>query len=158
MYRSDDFKSYLIENGVQILEPTNEWEVIRFEVNGNTSVIYKSNKGKLSYTGDSTEICQAYRNKEKFPIRKHKNRRLMKNKNHKINLLMKRDGLNCFYCGKILGSSEMTVEHILSRSCGGNNHISNLALCCKGCNVEAGHKSVVEKVKMREAKLTVNIS
>lgn len=38
----------------------------------------------------------------------------------------------CYHCGKKL--DEMTLEHLCSRSCGGNYKASNLRIACAPCN------------------------
>lgn len=67
-----------------------------------------------------------------------------------------RDGLECFYCGDPLTLATATVEHLVPLSSGGNNGDANLALAHTDCNHEAGALSVVEKVKLREAKRGIN--
>ena len=64
--------------------------------------------------------------------------------------LINRDGELCFYCGLKMPLDDMTREHLLSVNSGGVNHIDNLALAHKLCNLKAGHLSVVEKVLLRD--------
>lgn len=67
--------------------------------------------------------------------------------------IYKRDGGFCFYCGVHLTEAEASLEHLLSTTHGGNNDKNNLAIACKPCNLEAGAKSVVKKVKFRDEQL-----
>jgi 5-methylcytosine-specific restriction endonuclease McrA len=67
-----------------------------------------------------------------------------------IRTVMDRDGCECFYCGLILDGSTATLEHFVALAHGGPNHISNYVLACKKHNLEAGHLSAAEKVKMRD--------
>jgi hypothetical protein len=48
----------------------------------------------------------------------------------------------CAYCGK--GNTPFEVDHILPRSRGGSNRISNLCLACHTCNQEKGARTAVE--------------
>lgn len=67
--------------------------------------------------------------------------------------IYKRDGGICFYCGVHLTEAEASLEHLLSKIHGGSNNKENLAIACKSCNLEAGSKSVVKKVKFRDEQL-----
>lgn len=57
----------------------------------------------------------------------------------KSNILI-RDRYVCQYCGKPLRSQEVTLDHILPRSRGGESNWENLAACCPRCNVQKGSK------------------
>lgn len=57
----------------------------------------------------------------------------------KSNILI-RDRYVCQYCGKPLKSQEITLDHILPRSRGGESNWENLAACCPRCNVKKGSK------------------
>lgn len=65
----------------------------------------------------------------------------------------KRDDGMCFYCAKTLTLDEATMEHLLAVVHGGSNKNENLVIACSGCNGDAGAKSVIAKVKLREARL-----
>ena len=64
-------------------------------------------------------------------------------------LLVKRDGLFCHWCGCDLNLDAKqsnpffaTIEHLVPRSEGGSNNLSNLGLACRPCNhSHAGAKS-----------------
>jgi 5-methylcytosine-specific restriction endonuclease McrA len=55
----------------------------------------------------------------------------------KNNILI-RDRYRCQYCGKPLKSQEVTLDHILPKSRGGETIWENLATCCTRCNVRKG--------------------
>ena len=55
----------------------------------------------------------------------------------KSNILI-RDRYLCQYCGKPLKSQEVTLDHILPKSRGGETIWENLATCCTRCNVKKG--------------------
>jgi 5-methylcytosine-specific restriction endonuclease McrA len=50
-----------------------------------------------------------------------------------------RDGYKCYYCGSY---SDLTIDHILAQSKGGQNSWRNLVTCCKKCNNEKGDMDV----------------
>jgi 5-methylcytosine-specific restriction endonuclease McrA len=45
--------------------------------------------------------------------------------------ILKRDGYACVYCGN---KKNITLDHVLPRSRGGNNDWLNLVACCSSCN------------------------
>lgn len=57
----------------------------------------------------------------------------------KNNILI-RDRYLCQYCGKPLKSHEITLDHIVPKSRGGESNWENLAACCPPCNVKKGSK------------------
>ena len=57
----------------------------------------------------------------------------------KNNILI-RDRYLCQYCGKPLKSHEITLDHIVPKSRGGESNWENLAACCPRCNVRKGSK------------------
>lgn len=66
-------------------------------------------------------------------------------------LLLRRDGIECFYCGLLETHDDgFSIEHLLSKSHGGTNAIENLVLAHRTCNTTAGNRSVAEKVRLRD--------
>src|ERR671939_1036393 len=59
------------------------------------------------------------------------------------NILL-RDRNTCQYCGTALGSSELTLDHVIPRSRGGQSTWENLVACCHGCNRRKGSQSPAE--------------
>src|SRR3990167_7697351 len=92
------FKAYLLENGCEIFEPTNEYEWCRFKVNGQTAIIYSGKFVGSGFVGDAKEVFNSYRNKEKFPFLDHKNTALLRQRGKHLMALVKRDENECFYC------------------------------------------------------------
>jgi 5-methylcytosine-specific restriction endonuclease McrA len=64
-------------------------------------------------------------------------KKLMENRPTR-SLIMKRDGYKCLYCGCI---ENLTLDHIMPQSRGGNNEWTNLATCCGSCNVKKGNRT-----------------
>ena len=57
------------------------------------------------------------------------------------NLIMKRDGYTCSYCG---AKEQLTIDHILPTSKGGQNTWENMTTCCLKCNSKKGDKLLKE--------------
>jgi 5-methylcytosine-specific restriction endonuclease McrA len=55
------------------------------------------------------------------------------------NILL-RDRNTCQYCGTVLGPSELTLDHVMPRSRGGNSSWENLVTCCHPCNRRKGNQ------------------
>jgi 5-methylcytosine-specific restriction endonuclease McrA len=54
------------------------------------------------------------------------------------NILL-RDRNTCQYCGVLLSSSELTLDHVIPRSRGGSSTWENLVACCHPCNRRKGN-------------------
>ena len=55
------------------------------------------------------------------------------------NILL-RDRNTCQYCGEVLPSSELTLDHVIPRSRGGSSTWENLVACCHPCNRQKGNQ------------------
>ena len=59
------------------------------------------------------------------------------------NILL-RDRNTCQYCGEVLPSSELTLDHVVPRSRGGASTWENLVACCHPCNRQKGNQFPTE--------------
>ena len=59
------------------------------------------------------------------------------------NILL-RDRNACQYCGEVLPSGELTLDHVIPRSRGGNSTWENLVACCHACNRRKGNRMLSE--------------
>lgn len=59
------------------------------------------------------------------------------------NILM-RDRYTCQYCGKVLPSGELTLDHVQPRSRSGETTWENLVACCHPCNNRKGNRTPEE--------------
>lgn len=145
------FKAWLTERGAEVLEPTNEFEVVRFRAGASTNVIYSRKNGLLTLSGAGVRAMDAWINGAAWSAGvKTKRGALYKAKRSAlITSLLKRDGCKCFLCLLPLGE-DITVEHLVPVASGGPDHIANKALAHSACNEQMGHLSVMEKIKMRE--------
>jgi 5-methylcytosine-specific restriction endonuclease McrA len=48
-------------------------------------------------------------------------------------------GLCCFYCGLVSDLSNFTIDHLIPKSKGGRNCLSNYVLACFSCNQDKGN-------------------
>jgi 5-methylcytosine-specific restriction endonuclease McrA len=61
--------------------------------------------------------------------------------------IFRRDGMKCLYCNS---EKNLTLDHVMPKSRGGNNTWENLATCCNKCNVTKDSKTPEEAgMKMR---------
>ena len=145
---------YLTRGGAEMLERTNPWEVARFRTCNGTHVIYQNAKGRVSYSDEHAHNAfTAWQDGRSWTAGDIKERIKRKTVEE---LLVERDGACCFYCGTFdfsASKGKPTLEHLLSISEGGNNHLSNLCLACEPCNKEAGNLPIIEKVKLREKRM-----
>ena len=131
-----------------MLVNTNEYELVRFKYDGVTSIIYRKESGSMTFTGESGAAYTAYSgNTEWKPKTK---RSQIKKSSVIIRTIRERDGKNCFFCGKEVLQEDETKEHLVARVHGGPNHISNIFLAHKLCNVKADHLSAPEKIKIHD--------
>src|SRR3982075_2423754 len=59
------------------------------------------------------------------------------------NILL-RDRNTCQYCGVVLASGELTLDHVIPRSRGGLSTWENLVACCHSCNRRKGNHLLSE--------------
>lgn len=50
-----------------------------------------------------------------------------------------RDCFTCLYCDEVFSPKELTIDHVIPRSKGGENSWKNAASCCKVCNLKKGN-------------------
>ncbi|HLO85099.1 MAG TPA: HNH endonuclease [Nostocaceae cyanobacterium] len=48
--------------------------------------------------------------------------------------VFQRDKYQCQSCGKVVGETQLTIDHIIPLARGGQNDISNLQTLCLTCN------------------------
>ena len=64
------------------------------------------------------------------------------------NLIYKRDGHRCQYCGS---TRALTIDHVIPRSKGGKDTWENMVAACSSCNIRKGSQSL-EQTGMKLAK------
>lgn len=145
------FKKFLVNCGGQLLHETNEYEVIRVQTDGGVEILYRKQSGLLTWPKELVKAYMAYKSGGKIKWRASKRKKVNRKRGPVIiQTLMKRDGCECWFCGKPLNPDTATIEHLLNVSNGGNNHINNLTLACNPCNQKARNMCITEKVVLRE--------
>lgn len=139
------FKTWLVKNGAIVQDPTNEFELVRFKTANGTSVIYTGKRG-ISYTGEGLEAWDKFEAGKPWRTVNRKRQQLRAKKAR----LATRDGKRCFAHGQKLNFDELTIEHLLSFSHGGNDHESNLALVCTSCGDALGTLPITGKIELMQ--------
>jgi hypothetical protein len=139
----EKFSAWLDANGAEVLQPTSEWEVLRFLTNKGTSIIYVNKRGKLTLKGESYTAWESFKTSKPWRAIPATTR---KRSTPHVNAIRHRDGNLCFFCQELVEQKDESVEHVVSVTHGGPNHLANFVLAHKKCNQEAGHMSAMEKV------------
>ena len=142
----DAFARYLIENDCEILDPTSQYELIRYKTKTDgVCILYCNAQGNVRRISKTVR-----RHIESFDKGKvlQKTRRPKTITKAEIEIrLRKRDGENCAVCGKALDLAPYNIEHFLSIGSGGNNNLDNLALTHTNCNMKLGDLPITKKIE-----------
>lgn len=142
------FKDWLREHGCEIQEPSNEYELIRFNSAIGVGVIYTGQKGLSCNVPFAVDALSLFLTTSQWEAGKIKPKKRCPSPKRKKELLL-RDGDRCFYCGRLL-NADITEEHLVSVSQGGYNRLDNIVLAHFKCNSLAGHMSLVQKILFRD--------
>jgi 5-methylcytosine-specific restriction endonuclease McrA len=112
------------------------------------SLVYKG-KAEILKSSDEPIVCGIKQYVRPLIIRllnyvNFQRRRIRVNR-HRI---MRRDGYTCVYCGN---KKELTIDHVIPKSKGGDNSWKNLVTCCSPCNLKKGDK-LLHETNMRMIK------
>lgn len=58
-----------------------------------------------------------------------------------------RDDFTCQYCAKTFSSFELTFDHVVPRSNGGQTDYENIVACCVACNSKKSNKQDMRPIK-----------
>lgn len=140
-----------MDRGALVLPLTSQYEVLRVKTCYGTGIVYRNGAGKETWPEDLSRIRASYLKGVAIALSPSAKSRAKRGP--QIVRLRNRDGDNCWYCDTEFETEDCTtIEHLCPKAHGGPNHISNLVLACESCNLEAGNKSVSEKVTLRERK------
>ncbi len=138
-------REWLSAAGAEVLEPTNPYEVLRFRAGGATSVVYKNDRGNLTFTGESAKAVGAFFSAGSWRAAAATPREKV---SPTVKTIRMRDGDGCFLCAFPVSSKEESVDHLVPLTAKGPNHISNLVLMHRDCNQFCGAMSAPEKIAM----------
>jgi hypothetical protein len=54
----------------------------------------------------------------------------------------RRHGGACFYCKKAVAEADLNIDHVEPKASGGKDHIQNLVIACRPCNVAKSHQPI----------------
>jgi hypothetical protein len=161
------FAAWLASEGAEIGIPTNAYEVIRYKAywrgttKAATHIVYTKENGLLTWTGGSLGHYRAMLDgtpidnlltatrKKVAPVKT-----VSKSENKRVKIAQ-RDGNDCWFCGRGMGS-DRTLEHLVPKSKGGPNNLDNYVLAHRECNNLAADMPLVEKIELR-AKLRAEL-
>lgn len=140
----DTFKKFLGANGAELLENTNEYELIRFRAAGITGIIYFNKKNGVTFVGPAQKAWEAFKSASAWSS----GAATIRNRKSTVTIrsIRKRDGDQCFFCLEYVSIADESEEHLVPITAGGPQHISNKFLAHKACNARAGHISAPEKI------------
>lgn len=151
--RQEAFEAWLAARGAEVLAPTNEWEMLRFRTGRGVSIVYRKGNGALTWTGEAKVAYDGFLKPQgdngSWRGADRSTRRSKSSPTCKA--LRERDGDACFYCHQPVAVEDESIEHLVALTHGGPDHIANMVLAHRTpCNAEAGHLSVMEKIRLRE--------
>lgn len=150
-------KEWAVGNGAEAQALTNPYELVRLRVAGGVAIVWKKDNGQQTWSPLAMRLRKCLDAQSPFPddlrLVAKVQADFVPGKTSVIHrTLIERDGEGCFYCFQEVPGS-MTQEHLVARTHGGPNHISNKFRACRPCNEAAGHLSAPEKIRIRESAL-----
>lgn len=147
----------LTARGAEILAPTNPYEVIRFRTCYGVGVVYRNAAGRLNPNGEATQALGVLNGGGSLTPGVRQKRPKPSRRQRLLAQVIERDGPDCFFCGDPMAPADAmgdpaqaTLEHLVSVTHGGPNHISNCFAAHERCNSLAGHMSAPEKIALRD--------
>lgn len=140
----EKFTTYVKEAGAELLETTNQHEVLRFRCKEGVGIVYFGRRG-FNLQGAALTAHSFFARRKRWRASKHYQRY---EKPEMREALLQRDGNTCFYCGVDMLEEDMTIEHLLSKAHGGTSIEENLVVVHESCNKQAGSLPLPEKIKM----------
>lgn len=104
------------------LDPANEWHLFKTLRDAICEIAEKANEIQKS--------CE-YEDEDFYPIDKEKRGTISPATRYRV---MSKDGFECVYCKASGKNAELCIDHIVPKSVGGTDHVSNLQTLCRECN------------------------
>ena len=115
-------------------------KALKLLVNGKAEAVHDGQNIKLiPYARGNFSIPSVIRLLSPVPWKAHPTSIKFTRKNVII-----RDDFNCQYCGEKVSKGEVTIDHIVPTSRGGQSSFTNCVVCCMRCNNEKGNKTPAE--------------
>jgi len=144
------FTEWVQAKGGEILSPTNEWEILRYQTSENhVGIIWQNKKGLHTFSERVKSDYPVFVREAGLAPTEKTERLLGAVKRKQKSRLLDRDGATCCYCGQFFDDPP-TIEHFHSIAGHGNNHDDNCALACQPCNLVMGSLPVVTKIHRRD--------
>lgn len=134
-------KTLLLNSDFQPLEFISDKRAIRLIIRGRVDVLSLWDNVKYFHAYGFIELPSVLRLKNKIT------RRFIK-MIFSRSAVFKRDNYHCQYCEKSLTYSQITIDHIVPRSLGGNNTFENCVAACYDCNRKKG-PSLLHETEMK---------
>lgn len=146
-------EEFLEQGGAELIPVTNPWELVRFKTARGTHVVYTNKQNNKTYSDPhAKEAYQAWIDGKPWIAKEKVNRRSIR---YMVEAIKRRDGDGCFFCcNPFTEENPETIEHLLAITSGGSNGIANLALAHEECNMAAGNRAIMDKIRMREQNRT----
>lgn len=159
-------KAQLRERGVEIIDGSNPYELLRFRSKFGVGVVYRNESGSRKTPNEAAVQTLAALLEQKSgplaPVRVASRKSGPKaaiRRRHQLTEVFERDGRECFYCAcglsleaPVGAPGRATREHLVPVTAGGPDVVANIFAACEPCNSEAGHLSAPEKVALRDRK------
>lgn len=154
----EKFRSFLRQNGAELLATTGPQELVCFRANSSLNYLYVNDRGQRTMTGATAQAWERFISNKPY-------RFFPATPKPKLPLsiiertILERDGPGCFYCGADMydgngdplpGHFGPSREHLIARTAGGPDHLANTFLACIECNKIADSLSAPEKITLRE--------
>lgn len=147
-FKIDAFSEWVEAQGFNRAAPTNEWEMVRYQSDSGWNIVYRTKKGRITWTGDARKHYLSFLNGGMQPKAKtltSSQRKAIRKK------LTKRDGCACWYCTEFFTDDDFaTIEHLVPQSEGGGHQLANLVLAHKSCNQKADNAPLAHKIELRD--------
>jgi hypothetical protein len=159
-------KALLRERGVEIIDGSNVYELIRFRSKFGVGVVYRNESGSRKTPNDAAaetfKFLLSGGAGSLAPVRvatRKSGPKAAVRRRHQLAAVFERDGGQCFYCAcglsidvPVGAKGRATREHLVPVTAGGPDVVANIFAACEPCNAEAGHLSAPEKVALRDRK------
>jgi hypothetical protein len=147
----DAFAKYLRQLGFKVSDRRDPFDALVYRVGAYHEFARRDTDGKIHLTEEAELHWQQFA--ETVGLNWHLRVRAHYDVCNDLSLramLIHRDGLACCVCGQPMPDDDITLEHWLPTSRGGNNQLHNLALAHGRCNFFVGSLSIQRKLRIRD--------